>query len=206
MRYHDSVVLLFAKAPVEGKVNTRLIADIGISAATQLPHDLIHHRLLMLSKANLCDVRLLCAPDSRHDCFVQCRHQYPITLFEQSGSDLGERMSNAIQHALRQYKFCIVIGTDAPALDAVAIQQALDALHKGSEVVFVPAEDGGYVLVGLQQPCDFLFQEISWGTAAVMQQSRNKLDKNNVFYKELDTCWDVDRLADYQRYLAMPAD
>lgn len=203
MRYHDSVVLLFAKAPVEGKVNTRLIADIGVSVATKLQHELIHHRLLMLSKANLCDVRLLCAPDSRHDCFVQCAQQYPITLFEQSGSDLGERMANAIQDALRQYRLCIVIGTDAPALDGIAVQQALDALHEGAEVVFVPAEDGGYVLVGMQQPYDFLFQEISWGSAAVMQQSRNKLDKNNIVYKELATCWDVDRLADYQRYLAM---
>ena len=203
MRYNDSVVLLFAKAPVEGKVNTRLIADIGVSTATRLQHDLIHHRLLMLSKANLCDVRLLCAPDSRHDCFVQCRQQYPITLFEQRGSDLGERMANAIQDAFRQYRFCIVIGTDAPALDGFAVQQALDALHEGAEVVFVPAEDGGYVLVGMQQPYDFLFQEISWGSAAVMQQSRNKLDKNNIFYKELVTSWDVDRLEDYQRYLAM---
>ncbi len=83
---------------------------------------------------------------------------------------------NAIQDALRQYKFCIVIGTDAPALDGIAVQQALDALHEGTEVVFVPAEDGGYVLVGMQQPYDFLFQEISWGSAEVMQQSRNKLD------------------------------
>lgn len=203
MRYHDSVVLLFAKAPVEGKVNTRLITDIGVSTATRLQHDLIHHRLLMLSKANLCDVRLLCAPDSGHDCFVQCRQQYPITLIEQSGSDLGERMANAIQDALREYKFCIVIGTDAPALDGIAVQRALDTLHEGAEVVFVPAEDGGYVLVGMRQPYDFLFQEITWGSAAVMQQSRNKLDKNNIFYKELATCWDVDRLEDYQRYLAM---
>ncbi len=93
MWYHDSVVLLFAKAPVEGKVNTRLIADIGVSAATELQHELIHHRLSMLSRANLCDVRLLCAPDSRHECFVRCRQQYPISLFEQSGTDLGERMA-----------------------------------------------------------------------------------------------------------------
>lgn len=203
MLYHDSVILLFAKAPVEGKVNTRLIADIGVSAATELQQELIHHRLTMLSKANLCDVRLLCAPDTRHNCFLQCQQQYPISLFEQSGSDLGERMYNAIHDALRQYNFCIVIGTDAPALDELSIQQALDTLHEGADVVFVPAEDGGYVLIGMRQAHDFLFQEISWGSAEVMQQSRNKLEINNIVYKELATCWDVDRLEDYQRYLSL---
>ncbi len=202
MWYHDSVVLLFAKAPVEGKVNTRLIADIGVSAATELQHELIHHRLSMLSRANLCDVRLLCAPDALHDSFQQCKQQYPVSLFEQSGSDLGERMYNAIQDALRQYKYCMVIGTDAPALDEIIIQQALDTLHEGTDVVFVPAEDGGYVLVGMQHAHDFLFHEISWGSAEVMLQSRNKLETNNIVYKELATCWDVDRLEDYQRYLS----
>jgi glycosyltransferase A (GT-A) superfamily protein (DUF2064 family) len=169
MLYRDSVVLLFAKAPVEGKVNTRLIADIGVSAATELQRDLIHGRLSMLTKAKLCDVRLLCAPDRQH----------------------------------AQYRFCIVIGTDAPALDGNIIKQALEILHEGTEVVFVPAEDGGYVLVGMSQAYDFLFQDINWGAATVMQQSRNKLDKNNIAYGELADCWDVDRLEDYQRYSAM---
>ena len=203
MLYHDSVILLFAKAPVEGKVNTRLIADIGVQAATELQHDLIHHRLSMLTKAKLCDVRLLCAPDIRHECFVQCEQQYPIRLFEQSGNDLGERIYNAMEAALHQYKFCIVIGTDAPALDEINIKQALQTLHEGAEVVFVPAEDGGYVLLGAQQAFDFLFQDVSWGSAQVMQQSRDRLDTNHVLYKELATCWDVDRLEDYQRYLSM---
>ena len=77
MLYHDSVILLFAKAPIEGKVNTRLIADIGVSTATRLQHDLIHDRLSMLSKANLCDVRLMCALDIQHECFQECKQQYP---------------------------------------------------------------------------------------------------------------------------------
>ena len=201
MLYHDSVILVFAKAPIEGKVNTRLIADIGVSTATRLQHDLIHDRLSMLSKANLCDVRLMCALDIQHECFQECKQQYPISLFEQSGNDLGERMFNGIQHALQQYKFCIVIGTDAPALDEIKIKQALDVLRNEKEIVFVPAEDGGYVLLGMRHAYDFLFQDITWGSAEVMQQSRNKLNENNISYKELGECWDVDRLEDYQRYL-----
>jgi hypothetical protein len=203
MIYDDTVILLYAKAPVEGNVNTRLIPAIGVQAATKLQHDLIHNRLSMLTQANLCAVNLMCAPDVQHACFVQCQQQYPITLFEQSGRDLGARMFYGIKHALKQYKFCIVIGTDAPILDEKIIKQAIDVLHTNKEVVFVPAEDGGYVLVGLQRPAEFLFQQISWGSAKVMQQSRSKLELHNVSYVELAPCWDIDRVEDYQRYLAL---
>jgi rSAM/selenodomain-associated transferase 1 len=205
MLYQDTVILLFAKAPVKGSVNTRLIPDIGVQAATKLQHDLIHQRLSMLAQANLCAVHLMCAPDIQHECFIQCKQQYPVTLIEQSGVDLGERILNGLNKGLQHYKYCIVIGTDAPALDETIIKQAIEILHAGKEVVFVPAEDGGYVLVGLQKPCDFLFQEISWGSAKVMAQSRSKLDLHNVSYTELATCWDIDRLEDYQRYSSLKA-
>jgi rSAM/selenodomain-associated transferase 1 len=200
MLHHDSVILLYAKAPVEGKVNTRLIADIGVHAATKLQHDLLHHRLSMLTVAGLCDVRLMCAPDQYHECFLQCKNQYPITLADQTGGDLGERMFNGIEAALKQYRYCIVIGTDAPALDEVNIQQAIEALHKNKQVVIVPAEDGGYVLIAMRQAYRFLFQKINWSSSEVMQQTRDKLNENNVSFEELAACWDIDRLADYQRY------
>lgn len=203
MLYDDVVILLYAKAPIEEKVNTRLIPDIGVQAATKLQHDLIHQRLSMLTQANLCTVNLMCAPDLQHECFLQCKQQYPITLFEQTGNNLGERMLNGVKAALQHYKYCIVIGTDAPALDAAIIKQAIEVLRTDKQVVFVPAEDGGYVLVGLQKPYDFLFQKISWGSTQVMQQSRDKLKEKNVAYKELATCWDIDRLEDYQRYLLL---
>ncbi len=203
MNYSDTIILLFAKAPVAGKVNTRLIPDIGVHAATQLQHDLIHQRLLMLTRNNLCSVCLMCAPDAQNDFFLQCEKQYPITLLTQSGTDLGMRMSNGIKHALQKYDNCIVIGTDAPALDEVLIQQAIESLKAGIEVVLVPAEDGGYVLVGMQNSHENLFQNIRWGSNEVMQQTRNKLKKNDLSFLELGTCWDIDRVEDYQRYLAL---
>jgi len=201
MFYHDTIILLFAKAPVAGSVNTRLIPDIGVEKATQLQYDLIHHRLSMLTKANLSVVKLMCAPDIQDACFVKCENQYQIDLLTQAGNDLGERMLNAVKSALQDYKYCIVIGTDAPALDEYNIEQAIELLHADADVVFVPAEDGGYVLLGLQNAHAFLFQEIDWGSASVMQQSRNQLKRNKIPYRELATCWDVDRLEDYLRYL-----
>ena len=197
----DTVILIFAKAPVEGDVNTRLIPTIGVKAATRLQHDLVHQRLTMLSQSKLCDVILMCSPDETQNFFLQCKQKYAVKLRKQTGSDLGERMMNGVCEVLTRYKHCIVIGTDAPALDARMIQQAINALHDYTSVVFVPAEDGGYVLVGMQHCYDVLFQDISWGTSEVMQQSRSVLNEYKVLYKELETSWDVDRLEDYQRYL-----
>ncbi|MFV2004027.1 MAG: TIGR04282 family arsenosugar biosynthesis glycosyltransferase [Gammaproteobacteria bacterium] len=205
MLYHDTVILLFAKAPVEGKVNTRLIPDIGVQAATRLQYDLIHQRLSMLTEVDLCDVRLMCAPNQQDDNFLRCGNQYPITLFDQTGEDLGERMFNGVASALQQYKYCMVIGTDAPALDEIKIKQVIETLRGDNSVVIVPAEDGGYVLIAMQQAHKFMFQEISWGSADVMQQTRNRLNENEVSFEELASCWDVDRLEDYQRYLKFTA-
>lgn len=203
MLYDDTIILLFAKAPVAGSVNTRLIPDIGIEKATDLQENLIHQRLSMLTEAQVCDVVLMCTPDTQHDCFTECRQKYQVTLSVQSGSDLGWRMYNAAKEVLQSYQHCILIGTDAPALDEELIEQAIEVLHADTEVVIVPAEDGGYVLLGMQHAHTFLFEDIDWGSAAVMQQSRKKLETNNISFRELATCWDVDRLEDYQRYLAM---
>lgn len=202
MQYHDSVILVYAKAPVEGTVNTRLIPDIGVKAATRLQFDFIHQRLSMLTKAKLADVILMCAPDVNHECFLQCRDQYSVELTPQCGTNLGERLIDGVDKALSRYKYCVVIGTDAPALNENSIALAIESLHKDNDVVFIPAEDGGYVLVALRRPLDFLFHDIDWGTPQVMQQSRDQLKRHDVGYAEQAMCWDVDRLEDYQRYLA----
>jgi rSAM/selenodomain-associated transferase 1 len=200
MRSADTVVLLFAKAPVEGEVNTRLIPDIGVEAATQLQHELIEHRLEMLSQSELADIELHCLPDTQHECFVAAHKNYPVTLRQQDGSVLGERMFNAVTVALKSYRHCILLGTDAPALDAVAIGHAIDVLRSGMSVVIAPAEDGGYVMLGLSKAYRCLFQDIAWGTENVMQQSRDALAMNGIEYQELASCWDIDRVEDYLRY------
>ena len=201
MNYSDTVILVYAKAPVVGQVNTRLIPDIGESLATKLQHDLIHQRLTSLTQLALCDVVLMCAPDEKHEVFLQCKKSYPISLFPQRGDNLGERMLNGMRHFLKHYKYCIIVGTDAPALDGDKIMQAIDVLHNDVSVVFVPAEDGGYVLVGMNTSHACLFEGIDWGSEKVMQQSRNKLTNNNISFVELEDCWDIDCLSDYQRYM-----
>ena len=65
--------------------------------------------------------------------------------------------------------------------------------------MFAPAEDGGYVLVGLARPVAPLFEGIVWGGSTVMAQTRERLAASRLAWKELATLWDVDRPEDVAR-------
>ncbi|MDH5612325.1 MAG: TIGR04282 family arsenosugar biosynthesis glycosyltransferase, partial [Gammaproteobacteria bacterium] len=162
------MILVFAKAPVAGEVNTRLIPDIGIETATQLQAELIHSRLEALQIKNLCATQLWCAPDQHHAFFQNCKRQYAIELFTQQGADLGERMSLAIKQSLQTFKRVVLIGTDAPSLTVAQIEIAINKLE-ANDVVIAPAEDGGYVLIGMSRHCEDVFQSVPWGSDAVLE-------------------------------------
>jgi glycosyltransferase A (GT-A) superfamily protein (DUF2064 family) len=72
-------------------------------------------------------------------------------------------------------------------------------LRDGCDAVFCPAEDGGYVLVGLSQAMPALFDAMTWGTATVMEETRQRLRNLGWHWHELPVHWDVDRPEDYQR-------
>ena len=198
-KYPDAAILVFAKAPVAGKVNTRLISDIGVEAATELQAELIHSRLSSLNEDELCHVHLWCMPDTGHDFFQSCKQQYTVDLFEQCGEDLGARMSQAIKQSLQLFKRVVLIGTDAPSLTSAHIEQAINKLDQ-NDVVIAPAEDGGYVMIGMSQHSDAVFQSVPWGTDEVLSCTRENIADNNLLCGELETCWDIDRVEDYQRY------
>ena len=65
--------------------------------------------------------------------------------------------------------------------------------------MIAPAEDGGYVLIGLSSPDPGLFEGIAWGGETVMAQTRSRLARAGTKWKELETLWDIDRPEDCAR-------
>jgi glycosyltransferase A (GT-A) superfamily protein (DUF2064 family) len=65
--------------------------------------------------------------------------------------------------------------------------------------VLVPADDGGYVLLGLTRSDKRLFEGIAWGSDTVLADTRARLRALDWRWRELETLWDVDRPEDYQR-------
>jgi glycosyltransferase A (GT-A) superfamily protein (DUF2064 family) len=97
-----------------------------------------------------------------------------------------------------------LIGTDCPALTPGDLADAAAALAR-ADVVLVPAEDGGYVLVGLAAPRPALFEGIAWGTSDVMRRTRERIAAGGWTSRELALRWDVDRPADLERVAALDA-
>lgn len=201
IKHPDSVILIFSKAPVAGRVNTRLLPHITPEQAASLHEELARDRLQMCTTAGLCDVQLWCSPNTRHAFFCNCRRQYAVQLYAQHGKDLGERMSYALKAMLGEYKKIIIIGTDAPALGIDAIDAAINQLES-RDIVLVPAEDGGYVLIGASTHHDDLLVDVPWGTENVLTSTVRNIEGLGLEYSLLGKCWDVDRPEDLERYLA----
>jgi glycosyltransferase A (GT-A) superfamily protein (DUF2064 family) len=91
------------------------------------------------------------------------------------------------------------MGADCPALDSAALCAAASALSAEAELVFVPAEDGGYVLIGARRIDIAVFGSIEWGSASVMQQTRERLRALQWKWREQPVLWDVDRPEDLDR-------
>jgi rSAM/selenodomain-associated transferase 1 len=197
-----TLLMIFARAPLAGEVNTRLIPDIGVAAATALQRELIEVCMEKYGDAAQFDVQLWCSPDIHHEVFQDCARQHEVSLHQQQGRDLGARMSHAFSTAFTDYDRAALIGTDAPALDAETVSRALDALDT-NDVVSVPAEDGGYVLIAMRQHYDKVFLSVPWGGSHVLRKTRGNIVAQALRYQELETCWDIDRLEDYQRYRNM---
>ena len=191
-------VLVFAKAPVPGAAKTRLIPLLGAEGAAALHARLVKHTLATARQAALGTIELHGAP-ADDDFLRHCAARYPAELIDQSEGDLGERMCTALRSALAAVDHAILIGTDSPALTARHLRHAAQALAQGHDAVIVPAEDGGYVLIGLARVDPALFDGIEWSTAHVMEQTRERLRALGWRWVELETLWDVDLPEDYAR-------
>jgi hypothetical protein len=192
-------LLVFAKAPVPGQVKTRLISALGEAEAARLHKRLVCHTLEAVMEGQFAPVSLWCSPTPDHPFFQNCRLTYGVTLYCQQGNDLGERMAHAFEETLKGSATAVLIGTDCPSLSAKDLKTAFEVLCHGSDAVLGPAEDGGYVLIGLRRPAPGLFVDMPWGSELVLAETRARLHALNLRFHELPRRWDVDRPEDLMR-------
>jgi rSAM/selenodomain-associated transferase 1 len=195
----QAAILIFAKAPVAGRVKTRLIPVLGEEGALLLYRGLLRHQLERLSNAGLASLQLWCSPDTTHPEFQALSENLGISLHTQQGEDLGERMALAATDALHSHRSVLLLGIDSPGLALTGIAQALDWLAGGVNAVLGPAEDGGYVLLGLKQTADCLFRDIPWGGDRVASMTRQCLEGLGWRWRELPASWDLDLPQDLAR-------
>ncbi|MBV8964239.1 MAG: TIGR04282 family arsenosugar biosynthesis glycosyltransferase [Hyphomicrobiales bacterium] len=191
-------IAIFARAPVAGTAKTRLIPLLGAERVAALHAALVRKTLASAISATLGEVTLWCAPDTAHPFFEKCRTELKVKLATQAPGDLGERMLGAFK---AQRGPLLLAGSDCPSLLPSHFRRCAEALRSGADAVFLPAEDGGYVLIGLKRPVASLFAGIEWSTERVMEETRVRLRAAALSWSELDTLWDVDRPEDAVRLL-----
>jgi rSAM/selenodomain-associated transferase 1 len=189
-------IAILAKAPIPGAVKTRLIPTIGAHAAAVLQERLTERAIATALAADVGPVTLWCSPDATHSTFLKLVMQQRIILKRQPEGDLGARMLAATAAGSGPV---LVIGTDCPALTELHLRGAANALREGNEIVIIPAEDGGYVLIGTRTPQPAIFADIAWGTNTVLADTRTRVIEQRLMLIEQPPLWDVDTEAEYAR-------
>jgi rSAM/selenodomain-associated transferase 1 len=167
-------VLVFAKAPVPGRVKTRLIPSLGEAGAARLAGRMLDHALGEALAAGVGPVELCASPAFDHADWAGRVLPDGVAASDQGTGDLGARMARAAQRSLRARRPVLLMGTDCPRLTARHLRAAAAAL-RDHEAALIPARDGGYVLLGLRafHPC--LFRHVPWGTAGVARLTRARM-------------------------------
>jgi uncharacterized protein len=191
----STAIIVFAKAPVPGLAKTRLAPALGEAGAAALAERMLHHALAQATAAGVGPVELCVAPDATHPALQAAAAEHGAFLTEQGTGDLGLRMHRALTRSLMRHGRALLIGTDAPALDAGVLRQAASALQD-HDAVFVPALDGGYALVGQRRADPRWFSDMRWSHDRVMDETRERLRAAGVRWAELPPVADIDEPVD----------
>ena len=191
---------ILAKAPVPGLAKTRLIPHLGAEGAAALQRWLLQRIVTTALAADIGPVTLWCTPDTGHPAFVACSVLGPLALRRQPDGDLGERMLAAIAGSNTPFG-TLVVGADCPLLTPALLRRAANALASHDATV-VPADDGGYVLIGMRRPSPRVFADVDWGSGHVMDQTRARMAELRWRWKEFESLRDVDRGEDLAQLIA----
>jgi rSAM/selenodomain-associated transferase 1 len=196
---HDVVneLLIFAKAPRPGFVKTRLAETLGKGQACQVYQQLL--RTISSSLATIPRVTVCYSPADAPD---ELRSYFPShwRFRPQRGSDLGARLHDAIATSFTSgANKAAVIGSDCPYITPDDISQTWLALDH-HDLVFGPALDGGYWLIGANRPHPDLFNNVDWGTSTVLNQSLACAQKLNLKVALLRKLSDIDTEADWRAF------
>lgn len=210
-----STVIIFVKYPAPGAAKTRLAKNLGEIAAAEWYRVCAEHIVRTVSRL----------PDSR--CIVACppalkasiandgvarvqKWLAPIaaeatTFGEQAvDEDLGKRMYHALDNALQAgSQKAVLIGSDIPDISESTVARAFSALDN-HEVVFGPAIDGGYYLVGASRLHPNLFQGITWSTGTVLRDNTSQAASVGLKVASCSTLpvlQDIDTIEDLQAWL-----
>jgi uncharacterized protein len=197
MATHANALAVMAKAPLAGQVKTRLLPALTAQNAAELSRSLLVDQLNQLQELDATDFYLAFAPAEARLLMKELAPPC-FCLLPQQGSDLGARMA-AVFAKLFQigYKNIALIGGDLPPVPLRYFDEAYAFLQSSNQrVVLGPSRDGGYYLVGCNQPTPQIFQGMSWSHSQVLAQTLDKLACLQIDCHLLPPWFDIDTVDD----------
>jgi len=195
-------LIIFAREPVPGRVKSRLAASIGEHAAAEQYKTML--REVLKTCINFGDVVPVVFWDCEEESLQLLSERYICHSRRQSPGDLGQRMRAAFEEMFANgFGTCCIIGSDAPDLPVSYIQEAFNLLiAQKADVVFGPAHDGGYYLLGMSRLWPQLFTDIAWSSPHVLRQSLAAAEKTKIKSTLLPEWYDIDTQEDLEKFWA----
>jgi uncharacterized protein len=194
-------LLLFARAPVEGRVKTRLVPPLTPPGALRLYRAFLEDAARLYGAPDLWNAVLETEGDPEHADLVRL-FAPPWRRQAQAAGDLGHRLAQAFRRAFRGgASGAVAVGSDHPALPRRRIEEAFALLSRKNTASLVPAEDGGYCAIGLlpDAPVEEIFRDVPWSSASAFDVTRTRLDRAGLSVEILEPGYDVDRPDDLAR-------
>lgn len=192
-------IIVFTRYPQAGKAKTRLIPTVGAEGAAEFQRQMTKHAVGRAWSYSTCrpNTRLIVAFEG--GTLHEMRSWLgPLDYRAQGEGDLGDRLSRMVDRELqRGIKKVVVMGSDCPAINEDILEQAFAALDT-APIVFGPAQDGGYYLIGMTHSSPQLFQKIPWGTSRVLAESLLRIRDLGLTSHSLPTLADVDEISDLE--------
>jgi len=191
------VLGVFVKAPVAGRVKTRLAADVGSRRAAGLYRGMGRAILAGCVHPGAYRTVVWFSPPGAQRSVRTWLKGLRVSAFAPQGDGgLGVRLSVAFRRHFREgARRVVVIGSDCPDVDRGSVTRAFAALDV-CDVVIGPAGDGGFYLLGLRAPAAGLFRGVAWSTDTVLDQTLANAGRLGLECSLLPTLRDVDTVSD----------
>jgi rSAM/selenodomain-associated transferase 1 len=200
MPMHANALAVMAKAPIPGSVKTRMVPPLTHEQAAELFRVLLLDQLENLTALGEVDLYVAFTPVEAK-ALIKSIVPASFQCFHQRGDDLGERMHEVFAELWRRgHRNLVLIGSDLPVVPLVFLRDAFKVLErKDRQLVFGPSEDGGYYLVGMNQPTPEIFDGMSWSHDQVLAQTTEKVTRLGIDFRLLPGWFDLDTIKDLER-------
>jgi len=192
---NNNALIIIAKYPEKENVKTRLKGLMTDEQRVDLYVSLLTHTVAKLRSVPGADTFIAYAPAAAENYF----RDFGTRLISLPEGDLGTRMFHAFREVFRLgYKKAALVGADIPDLSIDIIQHSFDLLSD-KDVVYGPAQDGGYYLVGMRRLVKEIFQKVPWSSEVTLQRSVEQADRYGFSVGFTQTLSDIDTIEDIKK-------